>query len=57
MTMVPYSKAHSNGKVHKKRQNDKKLNNNEYLPTELLKNNCHIPDSIQAFSKENGGFW
>jgi hypothetical protein len=42
--MVPYSKAHSKGKVHKNRQTDKKLNGT----TEKQ----HIPDLVQAFSPE-----
>jgi hypothetical protein len=42
LTMVPYSKAHSKGKVHKNRQTDKKLNHLSFQSTEQLNNNMGI---------------
>ena len=38
------------GKSTKTDKTDKKLNHLNQ------RNNCHIPDLVQAFSKENGGF-
>ena len=48
--MVPFSKAHSKGQVHKNRQNRYEFSINGTTEKQ------HIPDLVQAFSQENGGF-
>jgi hypothetical protein len=49
--MVPYSKAHSKGKVHKNRQNRKEAQPSEFTINGTTEKQ-HIPDLVQVFSKE-----
>ena len=53
--MVPYSKAHSKGKVHKNRQNRQEAQPSEFSINGTTEKQ-HIPDLVQAFSQANGGF-
>ena len=55
ITMVPYTKAHSKGKVHKNRQNLKETQPSEFSINGTTEKQ-HIPDLGEAFSQENGGF-
>jgi hypothetical protein len=48
ITMVPYSKAHSKGKVHKNRQNRKEAQPSEFSINGTTEKQ-HIPDLVQAF--------